>query len=330
VNLRLFLSDRCNMACDYCFLSLNKAPAVVLAENAARETVGQHLARWRADARITLLGGEPLIHLDLVRAILAETAGRVPVSISTNGTLAHPDVVDELERLGARLVLSLDGGEETHDAGRRLAGSGRSSHSAILAAVGPVLPRLRVNMVVRAASSASLVRDVERLRELGIRRLSFHLDVLERWTPDSLAVLGRSLDRFERYWRTLPSGALELTHLDCYAASPSAEHGEEDDAIVGADGRRYPCDGLFSRPYGELDAWAGDEAACARARDEARREIHRLLGGEPHYTCPREPYFHALANGRDPSEAVRSYQRADRVFGAALSRLAAPAGAARA
>ena len=39
MNLLLFLSDRCNVACDYCFLSLNKGKAAVLSEQDGRRAV---------------------------------------------------------------------------------------------------------------------------------------------------------------------------------------------------------------------------------------------------------------------------------------------------
>jgi sulfatase maturation enzyme AslB (radical SAM superfamily) len=320
MNLQVFLSDRCNLACDYCWLSLNKGPATVLPEKAARKAVREHLAEHGKKGQVTLLGGEPLIHIDLVRAILSEVGGRAPVSIATNGTRACPEVLKELSDAGARLVVSLDGAAESHDRHRPLVGSKDSSHEEAMKALESCGVPLRVNMVLKADTAPALLRNVEWLRARGFRRLSFHLDVLEKWTPAALRTLAAALDGFEKYFKKLPPGAVELTNVSSTypGASPC-----EADVILGADGRYYPCDGLFAKPYYELGQWAGDADKAKRLQDEAREKIHALLKGATHYSCPREPYFHALATGGDPAAAVRSFHEADRLFGRALSRLSA-------
>jgi len=314
------------MACDYCWLSLNEGPAVVLDEAVARRAVREHLARFGAKAQVTLLGGEPLIHVELVRSILKEVRGRAPVAVATNGTRACPEVLKELSDLGASIVLSLDGAPESHDARRPLVGSEDSSHAEILRTLEASDVPLRVNMVVTAATAPALLRNVEYLRSRGFKRLSFHPHVLEKWTTASLAELKAALDGFVRYYRALPPGALELTHLSSYArrldvTAQAAE--QDDDAILGADGNYYPCDGLFVRPYRELRRFAAEDLEkIARVRRLARLDIHLILEYKPHYTCPREPYFHALATGADQSDAVRRFHQADLIFGGALARLA--------
>lgn len=328
MNLQLFLSDRCNMACDYCWLSLNRGPAVVLSEDAARRAVAEHLARHGREASVTLLGGEPMIHAELVRAILREVDGRAPVAIATNGTLACPELLRELDALGARLVVSLDGAAETHDAHRPFVSHKGSSHDEILKALESLSIPLSVNMVVRADTAGALLRNVEFLRARGFKRLSFHPHVLDDWGPKAVATLAATLEGFARYYSALPAGALELTHLGGFSAA-AAEHGD-DSVILGADGSYYPCDGLFALPYSKLSSWSLGDARSGldverrkKILGEAQRAIHQALGGVAHFTCPREPHFYALANGRDPAAAARKFHAADRVFGEALRGLAA-------
>src|SRR6185295_3326214 len=67
MNLLLFLSDRCNMSCDYCFLDLNRPGATVLDAAAAKKAMREHWERAPGGpAQITFLGGEPLVHWELL------------------------------------------------------------------------------------------------------------------------------------------------------------------------------------------------------------------------------------------------------------------------
>ncbi len=341
MNLLIFLSDRCNMSCDYCFLSLNQGAAVVLELEAARLAAREHRARHGARARFTVLGGEPFIHYPLLKAVaaaVAEEAPGSPVGVVTNGTRLCPKMLGELSALGARVTVSLDGRAAAHDGHRKLVGEKGSSFAESLKALeGCDKSLLRANMVVCADTVGGLAGNVEALREAGLRSLSFHLNILEPWTADGLAALERSLAGFARYWKALCAAAplaLELSHLASFA--PLAPDHGYDELVLGADGRYYPCDGLFSRRYAELGAWtvgqpgAGlDEDKRAAFHGQALAFIHGVFKDAPHDSCPREVYFHARALGADPSPALLSFHRADAVLGRALRGLAGGVHAAR-
>ena len=321
MNLLLFLSDRCNMTCDYCFLSLNDGPAVVLKEEDAKRAVDEHLARHPGGS-VTALGGEPLLYFDRLEKIAAAVRRRAPLKVVTNGALACPEKLGRLEELGASVTFSLDGAAGAHDRHRKLL-KGGSSHGEALAAIeSRGAASLSANMVVCGDTAGELLANVEALRSAGFRRLSFHLNVVEPWTAESLKALERALAGLARYRRTVGE-ALELTHLSAFAEA-SAEH-DYDDVVLGADGRYYPCDALFSRPYRELGKWAVGDArsgvdwkARGRFHAEAKAAIHGALKGAPHYTCPRETYYHALLSGRDAAEAVRSFHAADSLLAGSL------------
>ncbi|MBI5629753.1 MAG: radical SAM protein [Elusimicrobia bacterium] len=339
MNLLIFLSNRCNMSCDYCFLDLNRGPAAVLSPKAGRRAILDHLRR--PGAQFTFLGGEPLIHYPTLLELAGFIRSRGPAGIRvvTNGTLLDSEKLARLRALGAEISVSLDGSAAAHGRHRRiLKDPWDCALSEVLRRIGPEDRQgLNVSMVLREDTAGLLLNGVEFLRREGFRRLSFHLDVLEEWSEAGLATLRASLEGLSRYLRTLakaePAG-LKLDRLLALVSAPpdcrNADHPYED-LVLGADGRYYPCDGLFARPYGELGAWtAGD---CENGVDwglresfheRARRFIHERLGG-PRGHCPRETYFHALASGRDPDCAVRGFHRADAAFRRALSEALCPA-----
>ena len=90
MNLLIFLSDRCNMACDYCFLALNARPATILSEASGLRAIDAHLNRFGSAARFTLLGGEPLLHPELAVS-LSRRARRAAANVTlvTNGSKAE-------------------------------------------------------------------------------------------------------------------------------------------------------------------------------------------------------------------------------------------------
>lgn len=329
MNLLVFLSDRCNMACDYCFLSLNEKPSTVLSEADGLRAVDEHVRRAGRAARVTLLGGEPLLHPELALALArrARSAG-AKVTLVSNGTKAEPGVAGGLLDLGVEVAISLDGRAESHDKHRRALG-GAPSHAAIMKSLARLDPsRLRVNLVISPDTVASFLSNVEWLRAGGFTRLSFHADVARPWSAADLKALETALGGFMRYARAL-GPALSLWHLDSYVRASSSAPQEDEELVLGADGRYYASDAWLSRPYGKgTDGAVGGLAAGLDSKrrrellEEADRGVSAALAGEPCYTWPRETWLLAKLSGRDPAAAVRAFARADGVLGVALSALA--------
>lgn len=327
MNLLVFLSDRCNMSCDYCFLDLNGKAATVLSEDAAARALDRHLKAHGARARVTLLGGEPLLHPELAVSVARRArAGGAKVTLVTNATKAAPALAKELAGLGVELSASVDGPAEVHDLHRRMAGGG-PSHSAVSAALSALDPKdWRVNLVVSPDTAGRLLSSVEWLRSRGFSRVSFHADVRAPWSDSEHAALAAALEGFVRYARTL-RGALSLWHLDGFRAPAPVEAGDE--LVLGADGRYYASDAYLAKPYGSaLEGAVGDATAGPDMKKRASilaaavEGVRAALGGAPVYTPPVESWLLAKVQGRDPVAAVRAFARADGLIGAALSPLA--------
>jgi hypothetical protein len=341
MNLLMFLSDRCNMTCDYCFLSLNSKPATILSVEDGLRAVDSHLKAFSSKARFTLLGGEPLLHPELALALAKRARAKgAKVTLVTNGTKAAPEVVNELWALGVEVAVSLDGAAASHDAHRRTVGGG-STHAAVMKALAKLDPAsLRVNLVISEDTVGAFLSNVEWLRSSGFTRLSFHADVAKPWTATGLQKLGAALTGFARYARAVESaapGALSYWHLDSYRSSSTTAPQEDDELVLGADGRYYANDAWLSKPYGQgLDGAVGD---LSSGPDEAKRRallagidrgVAAALDGLPYYTWPRETFALATLAGRDAAAAVRAFRAADAVLGDALSKLAREREAARA
>jgi len=131
----------CNLACPYCYEEsfrdkryMSAATAALLVETIRRERIekGQPV-------RLAFYGGEPLLSLDLIRAIslrLREAAQAAGVSYSfslvSNGTLLNRACAEELVALGLNgAKITVDGPAELHNTSRPYL-SGNGSYEAIM------------------------------------------------------------------------------------------------------------------------------------------------------------------------------------------------------
>ncbi|MDA8428405.1 MAG: geopeptide radical SAM maturase [Geobacteraceae bacterium] len=140
-NATVVLNLDCNLACPYCYEAafrgrryMSAATAGLLVATIRRERIDQG-----QPVRLTFYGGEPLLSLDLIRAIArplraaAEKQGvAFSFSLVTNGTLLNRACAAELVGLGlSGAKITLDGPAELHDRSRPFV-SGRGSYAAIM------------------------------------------------------------------------------------------------------------------------------------------------------------------------------------------------------
>lgn len=102
------VTERCNLHCAHCFVSAGR-DGLDISRAQMREVVLPQLRRARV-SRLTLTGGEPFAHPDLVAITRDARELGMTVTICTNATLVESAALDELAELGGvRLNVSLDG-----------------------------------------------------------------------------------------------------------------------------------------------------------------------------------------------------------------------------
>ncbi len=102
------VTERCNLHCAHCFVSSGREGIDISLEQ-MEDVVLPQLRQARV-ARLTLTGGEPFAHPDLVSIIQAARRSEMTVTVCTNATLIEPDTLSTLSELGGvSLNVSLDG-----------------------------------------------------------------------------------------------------------------------------------------------------------------------------------------------------------------------------
>lgn len=104
----LQITERCNMFCKHCFVS-SSGKGTDLSYDNIKGTILPHFLRSKV-SKVTLTGGEPLIHPEIDKILKLLAANGIAIAICTNGLAINSDFVDMCRDLGnIHFNISLDG-----------------------------------------------------------------------------------------------------------------------------------------------------------------------------------------------------------------------------
>lgn len=193
------VTNVCNAACDFCGFARDKAlagPARYLDAEAFAQALP--ILHRRGIRFLTLQGGEPLVHPEIVRLVGLTVAARISCAVITNGWFL-PRYIDALAAAGlSRLIVSIDSADlSEHERNRGLEGLERRLAEGIARARELGLPAQASVTVNRLVCYDELP---DTLRRLGFDNVSFSYPRREPFGSTSL-VYGESdlvdLDRDE-------------------------------------------------------------------------------------------------------------------------------------
>lgn len=152
--LILVVTENCNLRCRYCAYSGSYKYNRVRSPRRMTPELAIHALDWFVDLVrpqlrrnprkklfATFYGGEPLLNIATIEAVLEHSQHRYPglfhYSLTTNGVLLVDKIVHLFERHQVSVVVSLDGPQSEHDR-ERVDTAGRGTHSRILERLGRV------------------------------------------------------------------------------------------------------------------------------------------------------------------------------------------------
>lgn len=202
-NLRISVTDRCNLRCIYCMPEdvtfMEKAGLLTFEEIA----MFVHVAAPLGVKKLRLTGGEPLLRKDLYRLVemLREIPGIDDLGMTTNGLLLAQQA-DALFKAGLhRLNLSLD-----------------------------TLDPKRFEHLARRTGLDLVLRGIERAKAVGFQRIKVNA-VIIRGINDMdvvpLAKFAREMGLEMRYIEYMPIGAESWERSKCYFAHEMIDKLEE-------------------------------------------------------------------------------------------------------
>ncbi len=205
-NLRLSVTDRCNLRCEYCMPEETYAwlPRGDLLHFGEMSAIVDGFIALGVD-KVRLTGGEPLIRRELPRLVemLAKRPALLDIAMTTNGILL-PDRADALKAAGLhRVTVSLD--TLRRDRFRALTRMDEldAVHAGI-AAAQRVFGRLKIDTVVIKGSNDDELADLIEYGRAHAAEVRFieYMDVggATRWSPDRVLSRAEMIARLSAHY----------------------------------------------------------------------------------------------------------------------------------
>ncbi len=258
MHLTLHLTSNCNMRCSYCYAPPRNGPVMNLETSIEALRLGVKLSE--RSCGIVFFGGEPLMHKDLIRRILAEARtmeqswqGRFHFKTTTNGLLLDDEFIRFSIDNGVLIALSVDGVAAAHDAHRKLPDGSPSHHivSERLQMLLKARPYSSILMTLHPDTVEYLCESVTSLIEAGCRYLIVSPNYAGNWTERSFKTLRRQFRKLaDKYiqW-TRESRKFYLSPFEVKLSSHINRHCFQKERCelgrkqisVAPDGHLYPC-----------------------------------------------------------------------------------------
>jgi uncharacterized protein len=250
MHLTLHLTDRCNLACRYCYAQSGTTDMTFETAVAAIERVAEGL-----NCGIIFFGGEPLLCKPLIWQIMdwceARDPNRFHYKVTTNGTLLDEAFLDEAVRRDLHVALSHDGVREAHDA-CRIWPDGKGTYPAVSKALALLMkqrPYSPVLMTVSPERAGHFADSVQELQAQGVQYLIASINYAGEWTDAALRALEKEYRKLavwheenyrkERKFYFSPFDKRIASHI-FPTRSNSCRLGKRQ-ISVGPDGKLFPC-----------------------------------------------------------------------------------------
>ncbi|MBW2527082.1 MAG: radical SAM protein [Deltaproteobacteria bacterium] len=210
MELTLFVDHQCNLRCSYCYTGEKFTRP--MSRQTMEKAVALALSGQPARLGVSFFGGEPLVHLDFVRATVehveetvAAMADPIPIRffMNTNATLIDDHAIELMSApRGFEVYASLDGPREVHDAFRKTA-TGKGSFDDVLAGLERVRAAgilFHVLGVINPSTARSLPKTVETLLPLGAEKIHLAPNYGADWTDETIAELREALTQTGDLW----------------------------------------------------------------------------------------------------------------------------------
>ena len=265
----------------------------LMSEETARASVDFMLQESGAGtvARLTFFGGETLLNFPVLqktipyaRARGAELGKRVEFSLTTNGTLLRPEIIEFLAENDVGVTISIDGPREMQDT-FRVFHDGRGSYDVIAPKVRELLRRHRSRPIGARVTLTSEVMDITRIyqhltEEIGFWEVGFAPVTTSPGRPHAIGEAGfdSMLTQFRELGHDFLRAALEGRHHGFSNVRDTIE-----ELHKGAS-KALPCGaGLGLMGVGDRRRCGALPPVCGvggpQARDRARRRRYGAAAG---------------------------------------------------
>ncbi|MDP4181544.1 MAG: radical SAM protein [Bacillota bacterium] len=258
MNLTLHLTNRCNLACTYCYVSKDKYADMDF--DTAKQSIDLALKYSKKYIGVSFFGGEPLIKKDLIKTLIEytkylhkKTGITFSFNMTTNGILLDEQFIDYSLRENIFISISFDGIKKAHDL-NRLKHDNQGSYDLILPNIQNLLylcPYYACMQTVNINTLEYYFDSVQHLFDIGFKNIISTMNFKDSWSENHMDLLKKQYEKLADlyYEKTLKDDRFYFSpfdiKIDSYINSQKKVHSECDIGInqvsVGSDGFIYPC-----------------------------------------------------------------------------------------
>lgn len=253
MNLMFWVTERCNLNCDYCYVK--KQPKTMSLETA--EAAFVYFQKMLSERKLQLgeihvgfHGGEPLLNFPVIRFLRdkfqAEYGDCIRYfSLTTNGTVFDKDMFAYLSK-NVELSVSIDGNRRTNDLKRHYC-DGRSSYSDTIRTLDYLKRQgtaCRVRMTVNQETMDTLAENYIYLDKMGYGTVTFAINMYDHWNAKNMENYSRQMETIMDYlYREKPEESKYFLYnlIQCNFRRRSYCDGGTTNFHISPDGDLYPC-----------------------------------------------------------------------------------------
>ncbi len=176
-SLVMNLTNQCNLSCQYCYefgedkVATPEGKPKFMSEEVAKASVDHLLlsSQGRRAIHITFFGGETLMNFPMLKWVVgyatekaAEAGQYIDFSLTTNGTLLSPEIIDFLVEHSIGVTVSMDGPKEMHDK-LRVYSNGKGSYDILAPKVKQLIQKHSTRPI---AARVTLTQQVISVKEI--------------------------------------------------------------------------------------------------------------------------------------------------------------------
>lgn len=212
-SLWLFITDKCNLSCGYCFFKHRKN----------NDTISFHKVKRLFDIfkpdkylNIVISGGEPCFGWGIVKKIMKHTRNnfsRFDLMLETNALLLDEEKIRLLKKYNVVVEMGIDGDYETISRHRR--GISRVRFSRLIKNIKHILKeeiKVSPTMTVHPNETSRMLVNFQYLEALGLYSIDVHPALFEEWTEKASSGFIKGYQQIALYEKTIGKELLNRSY----------------------------------------------------------------------------------------------------------------------
>jgi len=347
-DLTIYLTEKCNFNCSYCYYNKNFTTTLDLGKLEKCLNLLFSQVDKEKKVNVTILGGEPFLEktilfqtVDKINKIANKKSISIGILLFTNGSILLKEDLKQLFKKNVRIYLSLDGSKKSNDSYRKFRyNQSISTFDLIMNNLNSLpkeyLKNMHINMVIGPKNCKHLMENVRFLSKFGFSSIDLSLLSYSHWPKKSLKELIEQLNIFYKYYTSMfieNKGVPFKIHQLGELFSGGWDKMDRCNRLkLAPDGNLYFCDAFFSIPCKKRSKYKVGNVKngfsiekIENLREEAKIGIKDIFPKtfllheqDKQIYCPYGVYFYSKLHRKNLKKSLKNFYLFSRIHSSLL------------